>query len=337
MKLAHVAIATPGRCGLYETTRELVAAERKAGVDARIIDPSPGIHGALQVQAGQIDRGVPIVEVGWAKHADVLVDHSGLDTPGLSTLQKPVIMVAHGRPQSSFLGEMKGQAPVISYWYKKNRDPRYKAVVTFWPEHMPFLEAVWDQTEVRYVPPIVDLDAWTPGETPYAFLGKGGSPNVVIADMWREDITPFACLTAFLRFAEDSPNAKLHIFGLPEERKGINAYLKVLLDRGHLGVAQGFTKGLINAYRKADLVLSPQTIYTRSLREAMACNCRVVSFRDVPVDDVEAMADAMHEALEREPDSRIVAESLFDASRSAKAFLSIAEEVRTTPLAKAAP
>ena len=29
MKLSHVAIATPGRCGLYETTRELVAAVQR--------------------------------------------------------------------------------------------------------------------------------------------------------------------------------------------------------------------------------------------------------------------------------------------------------------------
>jgi hypothetical protein len=50
MKLAHIAIVTPHRAGLYETVRDLVAAERAAGVDAVIVDPNTQNE----------DRGVPI-------------------------------------------------------------------------------------------------------------------------------------------------------------------------------------------------------------------------------------------------------------------------------------
>ena len=76
MRIAHAAIATPRKCGLYETTRELVAAERALGVDARIVDPAPN----EKVGIKNHDRGVPIAD-GHAR-ADQPAAHGNAGTAG---------------------------------------------------------------------------------------------------------------------------------------------------------------------------------------------------------------------------------------------------------------
>jgi hypothetical protein len=144
MKIAHLAIATPGRCGLYETTRELVEAERKLGYDAVIVDPAPTqFH-----PADGEDRGVPVLKEEGALDADVIVNHSGC-SGALERLDKPFVLVAHGRPMHSFIFERDGGSPVYSYWYRKNQDQRYRAVVTFWPEHVPLLRVMFTRVPVR--------------------------------------------------------------------------------------------------------------------------------------------------------------------------------------------
>jgi len=323
VKIAHVAIATPNRCGLYETTHDLAHALRMQGVDARIVDPAPN----KQFHPGPVDRGVPVEGVLWARQADVLVDHSGMDADGLSKLQKPIIYINHGRPWSSFIGEHDGGPPVLSYWLRKNDDPRYRQVVTFWPEHVPYLEGIWFSKPVTAIPAPCNLDFWKPGTTPYNFDGKGGDPNVIIADMWRDDIDPFTCLAAFLLFATDHPNAKLHLYGLPANRKGIDVYLSILKSRGQLGVAAGFSKGLRNAYQAGDLLISPHTIDTRTIREAMACGCQVVSGQDANPTDLRAFVAAMHTRLAYPKNTRFQAEQLFDSHQTATKFRSIAEKL----------
>jgi glycosyltransferase involved in cell wall biosynthesis len=318
MRIAHVAIATPGMCGLYETTRELAAAERELGVDARIVDPQP-----TPFHPGEEDRGVPMADTSFLAKADVVADHSGIDKLGLERRRRPIVYVNHGRPASSFAMERNGGPPALSYWYKRDRDKRYRVVTTFWPEHVPYLEGIWSNTPVRAVSPPTDLERWSPGPTPYDFAGQGGDINVVIADMWRDDVTPFPCIAAFLKFGEENPTARLHLYGLPDDRSGIEVFLQVLRDRGQLGVAQGHARALEVVYRAADLVISPQRIYTRTLRESMACGAQVVSGRDADPADLCAFVEAMEDRLSHPRDTRSEAESLFDPVQTATQFLEV--------------
>ena len=319
MKIAHVAIATPGKCGLYETTRELVAFERELGVDARIVDPAPTAY-----HPGSEDRGVPIEEVAWAQEADVLVDHSGLDADGLGqSIRKPVVFVSHGRPASTFWGERNGRAPAISYWAVRNKDSRYKAVATFWPEHAAYLKEIWDETPVHVIPPSVDLDFWKPGPNGHAFAGKRGKINVIVSDMWRDDVDPFTSLAAFLLFAKRNEGTRLHIYGLPNNRKAINVYLGKAKERGQLGVAMGHVTGLEHVYRSADMLISPNKIYTRTIREAMACGLQVVSGLDADPSNLENFVAVMEDRLIQPRKTREAAEKLFDPRETARKFLEV--------------
>lgn len=323
MKLAHVAIVSPRRAGLYETTRELVAAECALGHDARMYDPAPTIYHPK----GDDDRGAPIErDKDWLAEADVIVDHSGCDgsTDGLD---KPHILVAHGRPKHSFIGEVQGRGPVYSYHQRIDRDERYRAVVTFWSEHVPYHQVVFQKTPVKFVPPCVDLDAWTPnGPKVNVFNGKGGEHNVVLTDMWRDDGDMFDAVNAVALAHRQLGGIKLHIFGMTDKSKGWRNFLGMLNAQGVLGHVQGWANDLGHVYRAADLLVSAHSIDTRAVREAMACGCPVVRADD----GIDSTAKRIQRVLPRcQLDRSMVrseAEYCFNPANTAESFLSVVEE-----------
>ena len=92
VKLAHIEVVTPGRCGLYETTRELVVALRARGFDSRIYDPTKAKNKLYP--EGDKDRNAPFCDLNWVfREADLLVNHSGLGA-ALEECDTPVIHVA---------------------------------------------------------------------------------------------------------------------------------------------------------------------------------------------------------------------------------------------------
>ena len=209
MKVAHTAVVTPHRAGLYETTRDLVAAERKLGLDARIIDPT-------KEQQGE-DRGAPFAPESFAQECKVIINHSGLSA-NLNQMNLPIIHVLHGRPYGSFLLEQQGKIAIYSYLRRVGNDARFKLFVTMWPDFVSHWTMLLPKHKIRCVTAPVDLERWQPdGPTGYNFHGHKGKTNVVCSDMWREDKTPYHVIHAFLLFASSSEGAKLHIYGAPQK------------------------------------------------------------------------------------------------------------------------
>lgn len=258
MKVAHWTVITPNKCGLYETTREIVKGMRDQGVDSRMVDPD----GKMTITD---DRGAKIDSIDWAMGADVFVNHSGLGLYEKMTKQ-PIVHLCHGRPRYSFNGERDGGPPVYSYQYRKGKEERFTPV-TLWEDHIPYHKAVWGQ-EIKYINPCVDLDFWKP-EGPKFF--KSGT-NYVITDSWRSDLDPWICILAFINSNVD---AKLSLFGV-QERRGLDVLFKILQDQNRLGVVKPWVKGLDSVYRSADCLLTPHKIATRAVRESMACGCPVI-------------------------------------------------------------
>lgn len=336
VKFAHIVVITPGRCGLYETTRELVAALQGDGIDARMCDPTKDKN--QYYPDGDEDRGAPIADIEWAKSADVLINHSGLGRE-LEETRLPVVLVSHGRPRSSFLSEVGGGTPIYSYHYHKNLDARLRAVVTFWPEHKPYLEVMFSRKPVCVVPPPVDLQAWAPeGPRGYRFHGHLGRYNVVCTDAWRDDIDPFVAVNGFAVYARTVPGMKLHIYGRSGNLRGWAPLLKSIQDDGNLGeVRRWVSRGLDNVYRAATCLVTPHTIHVRSIREAMACGCPVVNGPQVDwiINGLDALIGKKTE-FERELDrqrTREQAVEQFAPDRTADRFASV---ITQTALAEVA-
>lgn len=310
MKVAHLVVITPRRCGLYETTRELVKSLRDNGIDSRLVDPMPdknpvGFNGA-------IDRGATIASLDWAKDADILVSHSGMGD--LETCGKPIIHVAHGRPRHSFLSEVNGSTPIYSYHYKNNFKDQVKAIVTFWPQHKPYLEVMYPNKPVHYVQSCVDLDFWCTGSSVYDFGGYAGKINIVCTDAFRDDIDCYDAINAFALWARKNEGAKLHIFGKPKNMRGWGALIKRVQDDGNMGLVQGWASELKHVYRSADAVVTAHDIDVRTVREAMACGCPVVRVKDI------GLADISGALKETRSNIRYQAEKLFNPSVTAEQF-----------------
>lgn len=304
---------------MYETTREVVAGLRMNGIDSRMIDIPSANKLFPQGYPQTLDRGAPIADMDWACEADVIVNHSGYDGTPLQKTDQPIVHVAHGRPRSTFLGEKNGGTPVYSYHYRQNGDPRWKAVVTFWPEHVKYLEVMLPDKPIHHVQAPVDLSAWTPSPTDYDFHGKGGAINVVCTDAWRDDIDPFLPLNAFALLARKHPGMKLHLYARQGKSPGFDAIIRRIQDDGNMGELMGWTKGLQEVYRAADVLLTGNTIDTRSVREAMACGC--------PVIRVDASLDTVSVDFPERESVRAEAEQRFDMAETAKQFKAVLEGI----------
>jgi len=331
MKLAHLAVIAPHRTGLYGTARDIVKAECALKADARLVDP-------YRPRVGTAD-GVPIHGHQWACEADVWVSHSGT-FPHLAPHGKPVIHVMHGRPYSSFLLGLMGKVMPYEYLQRQINDPDYKAFVTLWPEFMPYWRHIIPPEKLHCANPPVDLEEWKPeGPDGYGFGGKAAEINIVITDQWREDRNPAEAIHAFSLYAETVKGARLHIYGAPVKNKGFVSILKPLARRNCLGEVRGFVSGLAHVYRRADAVITPHRIATRTVREALACGCQVVMSPGntytpyvAPVEEIENFAHQIDIAVgqvktdraARRAANRAVAEKCFNPADTAKTFLTIA-------------
>lgn len=336
MKIAHIVQVTPHRSGLYETARELAEGLRDIGHAACMVDP---VESRISPTS---DRNVPIAYPNWAAEADLLVNHSGLSGE-LNQLDKPIIHMLHGRPYSSFLLEQTGKIAIYSYWRKVAGDPRFKAFVTFWPSFVPYFQNILPPEKVHAIPAPVDLEAWSlEGPNGYKFHDRGGNPNIVCTDLWREDKDPYHIINAFMYYADRTSGAKLHIYAAPQKGTAWGVLKAMLREQGSLGECLGIVKGLDNVYRAADVMITPHRIATRSVREALACGCQVVSgpsgkytpYQADP-EDLPQYANMIREATialgRTEPDTtflnRSVAEQEFNPESTAEHFNAIIEEV----------
>jgi len=373
LKICHVAPVTPGGCGLYETTRELVLAERSIGIDACLIDPrlserelrdmamssKPSIDvkcpkcshdfklyqnvsvndNATRPPAWSDDRGVCLAPIAHAGKCDIIVSHSGLDTR-FDAFDVPRIHVAHGRPNSSYRIERDGEHPIYTVYKKMVDDPRWKFLVTLWPGYEHYWSLVFPR--VKVVNPFVDLARWNVGPRDYAFGGKRGEVNIVIADMWRKDADPFYPIHAFAKFAEVQTNAKLHVYGMDGNGRARDTLLGVLAERGVLGETVHMMPDLAPVYRAADMVITPHRIATRVVRESLACGTPVVAGSGNPYtqyradpEDLLGFAEAMRECLSHRrnrpnavvAECRQTAEYEFSPAKAAGAFNDIFQEV----------
>ena len=89
------------------------------------------------------------------------------------------------------------------------------------------------------------------------------------------------------------------------------------------GMVSPWATNVREILRASDMLISPHRIYTRSIREAMACGLQVVSGRDVHPEDIESFAMTMVRRRENPEPTRELARALFDPARAARKFLGV--------------
>lgn len=274
MKIAHFAIFAPHASGQYATVKDLILAERSLGIDAQFVDC--GTDKKDTVREGLEDGPIKTVPLSWAiEKADILIRHTSI--PSYLYKVKPVVLSMHGRPESSFRLEQTGQASVISAIRDEIKKGCYKAIFTFWQEHAYYWKTIHG-VGVNYVSAPVNLEEFTIDGEQHDFSGRKGEFNIIIADMWRDDQTPFNLIFAAKYFRDKyCNNAKLHLYGVPNVKKKHFAFLADMQKEGFIGEVGGVVEWISKVYRSADVILTPNIIATRIIRESMASGLPIVA------------------------------------------------------------
>jgi len=280
MKVAHWGVFAPCQSGQYETVKELIMAERKVGIDAEFIDF--GYAGQASCRVGLIDGEIKTANPHWCDDADIMLRHSDIPKDFMNK-DIPYVMCLHGRPENTFLvGYRSGKYPIKSKHdiYKiiqsKQYDKNCVGYITFWEEYLELFKDLLPNASVNFVPAPVDLDKYNPEGKKRKF-DVDGSPNIIVTDMWRDDVTPYNVIQGAIHYIKHyNSDAKLHVYGIwgNDYRRD---FLKMYQDKGYIGEIQKFVLGLENVYRSADIMVTPHTIATRTVREALASGLHIVA------------------------------------------------------------
>lgn len=262
-KVAHFAQFAPTQSGQYATVKDLIQAERKAGIQAEIVDF--GYAGKHESRIGLKDDFLESVNMDYAKDCDLIFRHSCLPEK-VKKWPVPKVLCLHGRPESSFLLEHRDIVPVISE-ILKFKGP----LVTFWDEFAFHWHAMTGRKVLPLTAP-VDLDKYNPDGYRHEFK-PSGTPNIIVCDMWREDTTPYNVIMAAAYYVLNyNQNAKVHVYGMPETKA-----FDVLKKLGVLGEVYPAVDNLETVYRSADLLVTPHVIATRVVRESLASGLPIVA------------------------------------------------------------
>ena len=344
MKIAHFSAFSPNQSGMYGTVADMIRAERMMGIDAEFVDYGPDANGYVYSKVGLVDGDIVSMSPDWAyKHADILIRHSMIIEP-IARVGIPMILAMHGRPEYSYLLEHYGQSPVMSIMCNHETDLKYVAYISFWKEHQLFWSLMMPGRKVSYIPSMVNLKKFNPEGEKILFGNKAGFPNILIADMWCEDVTPFNAILGAALFKEKYvQGARVHLFGLPPTGKGfVTQYADKLRVAGVVGEANMLVPFMDKVYRSADILVTPHKIATRVVREALASGLPIVAGSGCPY--TPYVADARdHEAFahqinrcwtalqinrkQMKEDARKMAEKEFGYEPMGRAMLDLCNEI----------
>jgi len=262
---------------MYETSKEIIEAQRELGLDCAMID-------AFNPRAVQDDDGFKSEPFTYADGADVYVMHSHIPEPYLSD-GTPVVCCLHGMPVYSwqsecYYQERRNDAPwsQIVQYFAGDTIARF---VTFWEQHLIWwkvLDAEHGGKRVRYVQRPIGLgDLALDG--PKRELE--GAPVLVLADHFRLCKDPFQLWFGARHYYEQNPNARLHQYALPPPESREYKSCARLLDspsfRGFVGHVENIVEYLPEVFCAADILLTSVPVASRIVAEAKACGCDVIS------------------------------------------------------------
>jgi len=283
MRVAHFCKFAPNNAGQYATVKDLVKAEKLVGIDAGFMAVAehppmgPQQQPRIMVQPGLQDDWLVSQDPQWAADADIFVRHTIIPKE-FEEQGKPIVMLLHGRPENSFNLGWFNKVPIYALIDDENTKNHYKAFVTLWQEFKFHWELLVDKDKLRYVSAPVDLDKYNPDGKAGNFGDHSGSPNIMVADIWREDTSSYNVLHAAAYFKNNyCPEAKIQVFGTPMAPGSPTSHLMGLFHRAGLtGQVHGNTGNIEAAYRAADLLVTPHVIATRIVRESLACGLPIV-------------------------------------------------------------
>ena len=339
MKIAHT--VENGMGGMSAAARLEAYWERELGHDARLVFPE---------ERGPWNReGVPVADFEFVKQCDVIVSHSTLGK-NEQDLGIPFVLMCHGTPEHCYWSQRIAETGPYTALSNLAAHKNCAFIVTHWKRHIPFWSQIMPKERIRYVPPGVDLDAFTNEPADLSvFAGMEGKVNVLSAGRWRVPSCPFSMVNAFGLFAKNHFGARLHIAALTNF-VGLSEIMDHMNSRGTLGIVGIHTSRLAEMYRACDFSITSHWDAGLTPREGLACGCQVVGSRGLDCTpytadlfDLEACAEQMELAYAdlKKDGRRVTAEKNrqravehFDPKVAAEKMLALLTSIRPSDNAR---
>ena len=92
----------PGRSGMYETTKDMIKAERLVGHTSELVDI--GVEGKRRYGALDPRGGCHVIVKRFdeVKDFDLFVSHGSMHESEIKASGAPIVQITHGRPLMSF-------------------------------------------------------------------------------------------------------------------------------------------------------------------------------------------------------------------------------------------
>ncbi len=346
LKISHFGNFAPFKCGMFHSICEQIMAERLVGIDSQFIDYTleEPVRGQFYSRVGLHYDGIETISPEWAKSCDILVRHSAIPHD-IECLDIPIVMVIHGRPEYSFMLEYTGHGPIFSHMQSYAKNNQYKAFMVMGDEYVDVWKAILEtEALIKPLPLMVDLEKYNPCGEKHPLGDGNGCPNIMIADRWRYDTTPFYLVIAAAKFiAEECPGGKLQCFALPDPKNNyISSLIKPLMKQGIIGRALTAVENMDKLYRTVDFVLTPNNVSNRIIRESLASGCPIMAAPGCKFTDYTASAgdidgcvremkrlweDIQKERTGMQEKARKMAEKSFSFEKTGRAALAIYEDV----------
>lgn len=215
MKVVHFTPFAPSQSGMYESTRDQIKYEKKAGLDSFLVDPiRPNFNGA---------KDGPVETMPWqkAQDADIWVVHARIPPPLEDYIVRNrskhvVVSIMHGPVEHQIMKEYlfleKGIEEEGGFTITHiNWIWHHDACVVI-NKHEYEVSKIFDEhSKLVYIPNSIDLERV--GDTyrwPYRHR-----PAIISCDTPRIEKLPVHILFAMPRIIEKIPDARLNIFSLP--------------------------------------------------------------------------------------------------------------------------
>ena len=276
MRIGHVSMFAPNRCGLYEASRDMARSDVLAGHEVVFVDVGVPNEESKSTSDHRGDFKLDLSHSDLLDTCDVILAHTGVPDLWLARNQVPVVWVMHGRPLACFRPNDGNSFTLIHHLSKWTR---VKKMIYFWEEFKPYWENIIPSNKLALVDsPVGDEVRFKPDGDCYKEMRLEGFKNFLICDSIREDICIFDVINGCIHASKYMNDIKFHFCGVDEYHKDKYQLLfGKLQELGSLGSLNARITDMEKAYRAVDCCITPQKIATRSVLEALMCGCGLIS------------------------------------------------------------
>jgi glycosyltransferase involved in cell wall biosynthesis len=209
--VVHFTNWAPRQSGMYESVKDQIRYERKAGIQSDLAEPNEKHkEGRVATDDGWLSP------ISWekAKAADIFVLHAWLPDEFRKMKDKKHIAVLHGPNEHMLLKEWTTERKEEAFNLHVSILWKYDATVVLNKHEFDILELYDEHKKLHYIPNSIDLERYQGEEMTWKYTNH---PAILSCDVPRIEKLPAHIIWAMPRIAKRIPEARLNLFSLSLE------------------------------------------------------------------------------------------------------------------------